>query len=84
MFASKEWVKDLLTKVLRTKKDSLTPIGTIISFMGNIAPEGYFICDGSEYNISDYPDFVQYLQDQFGSVNYFGGDGETTFAVPDL
>lgn len=23
------------------------PIGTVISFMGRIAPEGYLICDGT-------------------------------------
>lgn len=82
--ATREWTKDLLSKVLKTKKDSLTPRGTIISFMGKIAPEGYFICNGAEYNISDYPEFAQYLKDQFGKVNYFGGDGTSTFAVPDL
>lgn len=81
MFANKEWVKELLRKVLKNK---LTPTGTIISFMGNTAPNGYFACDGTEYNIADYPDFVKYLEEQFGSINYFGGDGETTFAVPDL
>lgn len=81
MFANKEWVKELLRKVLKNK---LTPTGTIISFMGNTAPNGYFACDGTEYNIADYPDFVKYLEEQFGSINYFGGDGTTTFAVPDL
>lgn len=81
MFANKEWVKELLRKVLKNK---LTPTGTIISFMGNTAPNGYFACDGTEYNIVDYPDFVKYLEEQFGSISYFGGDGTTTFAVPDL
>ena len=27
---------------------------------------------------------VQHFTNEFGSVNYFGGDGTTTFAVPDL
>ena len=61
-----------------------TPVGHIITYMGNNAPKHYLICDGGEYNIIDYPYLVQHFTDEFGSVNYFGGDGTTTFAVPDL
>lgn len=61
-----------------------TPVGHIISHMGNNAPKHYLICDGTEYNISEYPYLAQHFIDEFGSVNYFGGNGETTFAVPDL
>lgn len=60
------------------------PVGHIISHMGTIAPKHYLICDGSEYNIADYPYLAQHMIDNFGTVNYFGGDGTTTFAVPDL
>lgn len=61
-----------------------TPVGEIISYMGTIAPKNYLICDGSEYQIIDYPYLSQHFTDNFGNVNYFGGNGETTFAVPDL
>ena len=61
-----------------------SPVGNIISFMGNTAPKDYLICDGSEYNIADYPLLVQHFIDEFGSANYFGGVGVDTFAVPDL
>ena len=60
------------------------PIGTIISFMGTTPPNDYLICDGTEYRISDNPDLSAFFSKQFGSSNYFGGDGETTFAVPDM
>lgn len=60
------------------------PIGTIISLMGKTAPDGYLVCDGAVYSISDYPKLSSYFTEQFGTANYFGGDGETTFAVPDL
>ena len=60
------------------------PIGHIISYMGNNVPKHYLICDGTEYNITDYPYLAQHFKDEFGSYNYFGGDGTTTFAVPDL
>ena len=61
-----------------------TPIGTIIAVMGTSAPNNYLICDGSVYNIVDYPELANYFQTQFGSKNYFGGDNNITFAVPDL
>lgn len=60
------------------------PIGTVISYLGFTAPKDYLICDGAEYNISEYPDLAKHFQKQFGVKNYHGGDGETTFAVPDM
>ena len=60
------------------------PTGTILPFMGTTAPTGYLICDGSTYNISSHSNLANFIKDQFGSYNYFGGDGTTTFKVPDL
>ena len=61
-----------------------TPVGHIVAHMGNNAPKHYLVCDGGEYNIIDYPYLAQHFEDEFGSINYFGGDGISTFAVPDL
>lgn len=52
--------------------------------MGTVAPKHYLICDGAKYSITDYPYLAQHMIDSFGKVNYFGGDGVNTFAVPDL
>lgn len=60
------------------------PVGTVISFMGTAAPKDYLICDGSTHNISDYPDLAAFFAAKFGTKNHFGGDGTTTFAVPDM
>lgn len=60
------------------------PVGTILHFMGTIPPTDYLACDGTIYNIDDYPLLATHINIQFGSYNYFGGDGTTTFAVPDL
>lgn len=60
------------------------PIGTVISLMGTIPPKDYLACDGTVYNISQHPELARFFAAQFGSANYFGGDGETTFAVPDM
>lgn len=61
-----------------------TPVGEIISYMGITAPDNYLICDGTEYQIAEYPYLAQHFADHFGTSKYFGGDGVTTFAVPDL
>lgn len=82
-------VKDLKAFIREEVKnavwgESVTPIGTIIAQMGNSTPLGYINCDGATYNISEYKTLAEYIKTQFGSYNYFGGDGERTFAVPDL
>ena len=59
-------------------------VGSVYSYMGVNVPFGYLACDGSTYNIEDYPRLANHINSNFGSYNYFGGDGETTFAVPDL
>jgi len=61
-----------------------TPIGTIIHVMGNHAPKNYLVCNGQVINIVDYPELAQYFEEEFGAIDKFGGDGVTTFAVPDL
>jgi len=53
-------------------------IGSISTFAGSYAPEGYIDCDGRMLNIKDY----QILYVVIG--NRFGGDGVNTFALPDL
>lgn len=60
------------------------PIGTVIAYMGTRAPSDFLICDGTVYNIADYTELANFFELQFGSANFFGGDGNTTFAVPDL
>lgn len=64
------------------------PVGMIISYMGNTAPSGYLACDGSWYNIGDYPKLANWMMDEFGSYSYFALSGETVqsgkFKVPDL
>ncbi len=61
-----------------------TPIGTIIAVMGNSAPTNYLACNGQVVNIADYPELANYFLAQFGSRSKFGGNGTTTFGIPDL
>ncbi len=60
------------------------PVGAIITMSGNLAPTGYLPCDGTIYNIEDYPNLANYYENAQGSKNFYGGDGVTTFAVPDF
>lgn len=61
-----------------------SPIGTIIRYLGTSAPTDYLVCDGSEYDISQYSELAEFFTQQFGASNYFGGDGTTTFSVPSI
>lgn len=78
----------MLWQKITEKIDSLpvngNPVGTVILFMGNNAPINYLKCDGTVYNISAYSVLANFFKSEFGSFNYFGGNGSTTFAVPDL
>jgi len=57
----------------------MTPfIAEIIMFGGNFAPRGWALCDGQLLPISQYSALFSIL----GTT--YGGDGRTTFALPDL
>ncbi len=53
-------------------------IGEIRMFAGNFAPAGWLFCDGSLLQIADNDTLFNLI----GTT--YGGDGETTFALPDL
>ncbi len=53
-------------------------VGEIRLFAGNFAPRGWAFCHGQEMKVTDN----QSLYSVLGT--YFGGDGRTTFKLPDL
>jgi len=53
-------------------------IGEVRLFAGNFAPLGWAFCDGTLYSIAAYSPIFALI----GTI--YGGDGQTTFAVPDL
>jgi microcystin-dependent protein len=53
-------------------------LGEVRLFGGNYAPRGYVLCDGQLLDVARYPDLFRVL----GAT--YGGDGVTTFGVPDL
>ena len=53
-------------------------IGEIRMFGGNFAPVGWLLCQGQLLPISQYQALFNLIQ------TTYGGDGQTTFALPDL
>ena len=53
-------------------------IGEIRMFAGNFAPAGWMFCEGQTVAIADFPE----LYNVIGTT--YGGDGQNTFALPDL
>jgi microcystin-dependent protein len=60
-----------------TDLDSI-PAGSIMSYAGSSAPAGWLLCHGATELIASYADLYAVL-----STTY-GGDGVTTFGLPDL
>ncbi len=90
--ADSQAIKELSAKVAETEAELLglqqlneqvgawsqPTIGQIAMFGGNFAPRGWARCDGTLLSISQY----QSLYSVLGTT--YGGDGRTTFALPDL
>lgn len=53
-------------------------IGTIKTFSGTFVPQGYLPCDGRTLYVQQYAVLFAVIG------NRFGGDGRTTFNLPDL
>ncbi len=53
-------------------------IGDVFLFAFNFAPQGFILCNGATLNIMQY----QALFSLIGIT--YGGDGSTTFAVPNM
>lgn len=67
------------TTIINLISEKLTSIpGMISPYAASTIPTGWLRCDGSVYNISSYPALGNLLS------STYGGNGTTTFGVPDL
>ncbi len=66
-------LSDLITSAIPVGSGPLPWAGGEVT-----VPSGWLLCDGTVYNIIDYPALHTILQ------NTYGGDNITTFGVPDL
>lgn len=53
------------------------PEGMIFPFGGTVAPDGYLLCDGSNYLTANYPEL-------FAQIGYYFGGSDDNFNVPNL
>ena len=53
-------------------------VGELKLFAGNFAPQGWMFCEGQLLPIAEYETLFQLIG------TYYGGDGQDTFALPDL
>jgi len=53
-------------------------LGAVKIFVGNYAPVGYMLCEGQSLSIAGYPRLYSLMGPTYG------GDGKTTFQLPDL
>lgn len=65
---------DTLKKLLATS----IPVSTIQPILTNTIPNGWLLCDGTAVSRTDYADLFEVI-----GTTYGGGDGETTFNLPD-
>lgn len=65
---------DTLKKLLATT----IPVSTIQPILTNTIPNGWLLCDGAAVSRTDYADLFEVI-----GTTYGGGDGETTFNLPD-
>jgi microcystin-dependent protein len=59
--------------------EGLIPVGTVEPFAGSTAPIGWLLCYGQAVSRTTYADLFLSIKEIYG-----GGDGSTTFNVPDL
>ena len=68
-------LEDLIAAV----KNSLCPVGTVLTYTGDTAPEGWLMCHGAAISRADYSALYAVIGDRFGY-----GNGATTFHIPDF
>ena len=66
-------------KTLKDLVDENTPAGVIEMYGGSSAPSGWLMCDGLPHSRTTYASLFAAIGIAFG-----GGDGSTTFNVPDF
>jgi len=63
----------------RSSYDNLLPAGAVMPYAGASAPTGWLLCNGQAVSRSTYSDLFAICGSTYG-----GGNGSTTFNVPDM
>lgn len=70
---------NLIYILTRVQIDTVVKTGTIHEYGGDIAPDGYLLCDGREISRTEYAALFHVIGIKFGV-----GDGINTFNIPDF
>jgi microcystin-dependent protein len=70
---------DRATDLASPQRDRLVPTGTVVAFAGTTAPSGWLLCDGTAVPRAANAALFAAI-----GTTYGGGDGTTTFNLPDL
>lgn len=73
-----EYIDDQLEALDEEMTKGGTVAGTVMAFAGDIPPEGFYECDGSEVSRTDNPELFAAIGTMYGE-----GNGMTTFNLPD-
>lgn len=76
LIVSSQWVQTLVDTI----KKALVPVGTISTFAGSSAPNGWVLCDGRTLSRTTYSALFAVLGIAFNT----GGEAATDFRLPDL
>jgi microcystin-dependent protein len=68
-----------ISLALTLRQNRLSPVGSMNSFAGTIAPDGWLLCDGSNVLRNTYKLLFYVI-----GITYGNGDGITTFTLPDM
>ena len=68
-----------ITTILTSRVNRLCPTGTVESFAGSVAPDGWLLCNGTNVPRNTYPVLFNVI-----GVTYGAGDGASTFTLPDM
>lgn len=84
-FTAEQWeainsgiTAELVAKIRYLK--SILPIGALMPWLSEVPPVGFLAFDGSEYNISDYPELYNVIK----NIPSFHSDTEGKFKIPNL
>ena len=61
----------------------VAPEGTVVAFVGTVAPTGWLMCDGQAYSKTTYASLFAVIGEKFGSTGSTAGANDM-FRVPDL
>lgn len=85
-YPSENPASNLYIKAFNANNGTLieVPVGNIIITLDVSPPTYYIRLDGRECTIIEYPALASYIFNTYGSYTYFGGDGISTFGLPNL